>query len=62
MKDGEVMIRFSATKVRPTKHNQMTLNDTIGTDFGSELASDSVDLHSAEIFSIAVIVNLVSLP
>ena len=62
MKDGEVMIRFSATKVRPTKHNQMTLNDTIGTDFGSELASDSVDLHSAEIFSIAVIVNFVSLP
>jgi len=29
----EVMIRFSATKVRPTKHNQMTLNDTTGTDF-----------------------------
>ena len=62
MKDGEVMIRFSATKVRPTKHNQMTLNDSIGTDFGSELVSDSVDLHSAEIFSIAVIVNFVSLP
>ena len=62
MKDGEVMIRFSATKVRPTKHNQMTLNDTIGTNFGSELASDSVDLHSAEIFSIAVIVNFVFLP
>ena len=58
----EVRIWFSATKVRPTKHNQMTLNDTIGTDFGSELASDSVDLHSAEIFSIAVIVNFVSLP
>ena len=56
------MIRFSATKVQPTKHNQMTLNDTIGTDFGSELVSDSVDLHSAEIFSIAVIVNFVSLP
>ena len=62
MKDGEVMIRFSATKVRPTKHNQMTLNDTIGTDSERELAFDSVDLHSEEIFSIAVIVNFVSLP
>ena len=62
MKDGEVMIRFSATKVRPTKHNQMTLNDTIGTDSGKELAPDSIDLHSVEIFSIAVIVNFVSLP
>jgi len=40
----------------------MTLNDTTGTDFGSKLASDSVDHHSAEIFSIAVIVNFVSLP
>ena len=57
-----MMIRFSATKVRPTKHNQMTLNDTNGIDFGSKLASDSVDHHSAEIFSIAVIVNFVSLP
>ena len=36
--------------------------DTTGTDFGSKLASDSVDHHSAEIFSIAVIVNFVSLP
>ena len=40
----------------------MTLNDTTGTDFRSKLASDSVDPHSAEIFSIAVIVNFVSLP
>ena len=36
--------------------------DNTGTDFGSNLASDSVDHHSAEIFSIAVIVNFVSLP
>ena len=56
------MIRFSATKVRPTKHNQMTLNDTIGTNSERELVFDSVDLHSEEIFSIAVIVNFVSLP
>ena len=39
-----------------------SLNDATGTDFGSKLASDSVDHHSAEIFSIAVIVNFVSLP
>ena len=26
----EVRIRFSTTKVRPNKHNQMTLNDTTG--------------------------------
>ena len=58
----EVRIRFSTTKVRPTKHNQMTLNGTTGTYFWSKLASDSVDHHSAEIFSIAVIVNFVSLP
>ena len=58
----EVRIRFSTTKVRPTKHNQITLNDTTGTDFGSKLASDSVDHHSAEIFSTAVIVNFVFLP
>ena len=38
------------------------LNDATGTDFGSKLASDSVDHHSAEIFSIAVIVNFVSSP
>ena len=58
----EERIRFSLTKIQPVKHNQMALNDTIGTDSERELAFDSVDLHSEEIFSIAVIVNFVSLP
>ena len=58
----EVRIRFSTTKVQPAKYNEMTLNNTTGTDFGSKLASDGVDHPSAEIFSIAVIVNFVSLP
>gem|GEM_PF-5356608 len=55
----ELRIRFSATKVRPTKYNQMILNDTTGIDSGNKF---SVDYHSAEIFSIAIIVNFVSSP
>jgi len=49
--------RFMASSINTYKSVGAT-----GTDFGSKLASVSVDHHSAEIFSIAVIVNFVSLP
>jgi len=61
---GMGVIDFVAVCVTHTRSDVFltSLNDTTGTDFGSKLASDSVDHHSAEIFSIAVIVNFVSLP